>query len=94
MMPSDEPMRQKERFISLNSQKDSSMKKEGSSVSGISRLSPAEIEKYEGKFVGIVNGKVAFADSNAQKVIDWVLKSKATDKVFSSIPKVGVFLVK
>ena len=84
----------RERFISLNSDKNSSMKKDVSSVSGISRLTPGEIKKYEGKFVDIVNGKVAFADTNAQRVIKWVLDSKATDKVFSSIPKAGIFLVK
>ncbi len=69
-------------------------KKANNSVSGLARLSEKELEKYEGKFVGIVNGKVEFSGTDATKVLKWVVQNKSPDKVFSSIPKRGVSIVK
>ena len=71
------------------------MGKEGDdSTSGISKLSDVELKKYEGKFVGIVDGKVKFADTDASKVLNWVINNTSSNKVFSSIPKSSASLVK
>ena len=72
-----------------------SMKKEaGMRPSGLSVLTHEEFVKYEGKCLGIVDGKVKFHSDNANEVVKALLAEKSSDKVFTSIPRSNVVLVK
>ena len=62
--------------------------------SGLSVLSSEELVRYEGKCLGIVNGKVKFVDTDANKVVKSLLSEKSHDKVFTSIPLSNIALVK
>lgn len=62
--------------------------------SGLSVLSPEQLVEYEGKCLGIVNGKVKFINEDANVVVKAILAEKSSDKVFTSIPRSNVALVK
>lgn len=62
--------------------------------SGLSVLTPEELVKYEGKCLGIVDGKVKFKSDDANEVVKALLAEKSSDKVFTSIPRSNVVLVK
>ena len=62
--------------------------------SGLSVLTPEEMVEYEGKCLGIVNGNVKFVSKDANAIIKALLAEKAQDKVFTSIPRSDIALVK
>ena len=62
--------------------------------SGLSQLKPEELTKYEGQCLGIVKGKVKYHGTNVAEVIKALLAEKTSDKVFTSIPKSNLALVK
>ncbi|HLD96773.1 MAG TPA: hypothetical protein VI934_00335 [Candidatus Nanoarchaeia archaeon] len=70
-------------------------KKEGkSALAGISYLTHDELREFEGKCVGIVDGKAVFAHEKAARVLEELNKFKSSDKVFTSVPRGNVTLVK
>lgn len=62
--------------------------------SGLSVLKPEEMLEYEGQCLGIVDGKVKFHDKDANKIVKALLAEKSPDKVFTSIPRSNIALVK
>ncbi len=84
-----------ERFL-CNNPGDGIMPKKEEVVrpSGLSVLKPEEMVEYEGQCLGIVEGKVKYHGTDAAKVIKALLAEKTTDKVFTSIPKSNLALVK
>ena len=62
--------------------------------SGLSVLTKEEFKEYEGKCLGIVDGKVKYHGTNVAKVIKALLAEKTSDKVFTSVPKSNIALVK
>ncbi len=62
--------------------------------SGLSVLKPEEMIEYEGQCLGIVDGKVKFHDKDANKIVKALLAEKSPDKVFTSIPRSNIALVK
>ncbi len=85
----------KERFLKQNSPNRSMAEKEvAMRPSGLSVLSPEQLVEYEGKCLGIVNGKVKFVNEDANTVVKALLAEKSPDKVFTSIPLSNVALVK
>ena len=62
--------------------------------SGLSVLTPEEMVEYEGQCLGIVNGKVKFVSKDVNTVIKALLAEKTRDKVFTSIPRSDIALVK
>ena len=84
----------KESFLK-DTYEDRTMQKEaGLRPSGLSVLTHEELVKYEGKCLGIVDGKVKFHSDNANEVVKALLAEKSSDKVFTSIPRSNVVLVK
>ena len=85
----------KESFLK-DTYKDRTMQKEAvvARPSGLSVLTHEEFVKYEGKCLGIVDGKVKFHSDNANEVVKALLAEKSSDKVFTSIPRSNVVLVK
>ena len=61
------------------------MNKKGA-VSGLSYLKPAELEKYAGECLAIVDGKVAANNSDPDIIMNFLKKSRGREKIFSSVP--------
>lgn len=86
---------EKKRFLKHNSQSRGMAEKEVAvRPSGLSVLKPEELVDYEGQCLGIVEGKVKFHGTNAEKVLKELIQCKSEDKVFTSVPKSNVTLVK
>lgn len=85
----------KERLLKQDSPNRSMAEKEvAKRPSGLSTLTPEEMVEYEGQCLGIVNGKVKFVSKDANTVIKALLAEKTQDKVFTSIPRSDIALVK
>ena len=86
---------EKKRFLNEKAQDSAMHKKEGqSAMPGIASLSQRQLKEYEGKCVGIVDGKAVFAHEKAAKVLEELNKYVSPDKVFTCVPKGNVTLVK
>ena len=70
------------------------LKKEGVGASGLSHLSKQELKNYQGKCLGIVNGKVKFVNRVATKVLEQLKEVESEDKIFTCVPKSNITLVK
>ncbi|MBI3037251.1 hypothetical protein HYY73_05910 [Candidatus Woesearchaeota archaeon] len=62
--------------------------------SGLSMLSQDELVEYQGKCLGIVEGKVKFSDADADKVLRGLMSVKSEDKVFTCVPNIKATMVK
>lgn len=85
----------KKRFLNEKAQDRAMHKKEGqSAMPGIAGLSQRQLKEYEGKCVGIVDGKAVFAHEKAARVLEELNKYTSPDKVFTCVPRGNVTLVK
>ena len=85
----------KKRFLNKVLQDGTMREKEmKSAVAGVSHLTRDQLKKFEGKCVAIVDGKAVFAHENAAKVLEELKKFESSDKVFTSVPRGNITLVK
>lgn len=70
------------------------VQKEVAHPSGLSMLKPEEMIENEGMCLGIVDGKIKFRDKDANTVVKALLAEKSSDKVFTSVPRSNIALVK
>ena len=58
-------------------------------------LSPEVMERYEGKCVGLKNGKVVVSGKNAGKVLrELLIKGKGDELTFACVPSRNAVMVK
>ena len=85
----------KKRFLNKVFQDGTMREKEGVvRPSGLSVLKPEEMIEYEGQCLGIVDGRIKFHGKDANEIVKALIAEKSSDKVFTSIPRSNIALVK